>query len=59
MKERFRDAYGCTAIIRPHNGFYYLRIFGTDGRQIHFKGYTTRHGARIAMGKWSDCWERR
>lgn len=58
MIERFKDFYGCTATIHPWAGSYFLRIFGANGRQIHRKAYATRNGARIAMGKWSDCWEK-
>ena len=58
MIERYKDFYGCTATIHRWCGSYYLRVFDGYGHLVHRKAHTTRHGARIAMGRWSDCWEK-
>lgn len=59
MIERFCDFYGCRAtIIRKRDHTYDLFIRLGTGALLHKKNYATRRGARIAMGKWSDCWEK-
>lgn len=59
MLERFRDFYGCSAtIIRKRNQTYSLTIRMGTGERLFQKTYSTYKGARIAMGKWSDCWEK-
>ena len=59
MIERFHDFYGCHAtIIRKRNQTYDLVIRISNGSLLHKKNYGTYKGARIAMGKWSDCWEK-
>ena len=58
MKRRFKDFYGCTASIAPTIGAQArLKEFLGNGRLIHNKTYNTERGARIAMGRMSDCWE--
>lgn len=59
MRIRFHDLYGCSAtIIRKRNQTYDLTIRTRDSSLIHKKNYASYRGARIAMGKWSDCWEK-
>ena len=59
MIERFHDFYGCRAtIIRRRNQTYSLTIRLGTGKLLYKSSYTTYKGARIAMGKWSDCWEK-
>lgn len=56
---RFHDLYGCSAtIIRKRNQSYELTIRMRTGDILYKKSYDTYRGARIGMGKWSDCWER-
>lgn len=57
MIKRYKDFYGCTASIHFRSGSYVLRICNAYGHMIHRKTYDTMTGARIAMGKWSDCWK--
>ena len=59
MIERFKDFYGCHAtIIRNRNQTYRLFIRSGTGKLLYRKTYETYKGARIGMGKWSDCWEK-
>lgn len=59
MLERFKDFYGCTAtIIRRRNQTYTLFIRMGTGKLLYRHNYATYKGARIGMGKWSDCWEK-
>ena len=59
MIERFHDFYGCTAtIIRKRNQTYDLFIRMHSRKLLYKSNYATYKGARIAMGKWSDCWEK-
>ena len=58
--ELYRDLYGCTASLRvSKTGGARLVIRDPYGKVIKAGNYTSRNGARIAMGRWSDCWERR
>ena len=59
MIERFKDFYGCCAtIIRRRNQTYDIFIRMSTGKLIYKSNYATYKGARIGMGKWSDCWEK-
>ena len=59
MLERFKDFYGCRAsIIRRRNQTYTLFFRLGTGKLLYRGNYKTYKGARIAMGKWSDCWEK-
>ena len=59
MIERFRDFYGCSAtIIRRRNKTYSLTIRLGTGKLLYKGTYGTYKGTRIAMSKWSDCWEK-
>ena len=59
MIERFHDFYGCKAtIIRRRNQTYSLTIRLGTGKLLYKNSYATYKGTRIAMGKWSDCWEK-
>lgn len=54
----FRDAYGCTASIRLNrDGSATLKIADAHGRPVHGKCHGTERGARIALGKYGDCWK--
>ena len=58
--EYYRDFYGCTASIREkRNGTFRLIMSTPQGKLIQAKDYNTYRGAKIAMGRSSDCWERR
>lgn len=55
QKEYYRDPYGCTASIRHRSdGKWQLRVCIPTGKPIHSKSYTTRLGARIALGRLSE-----
>ena len=57
MLELYRDFYGCHAAIRTYrNGSARLTVRTPGGKIIHAKDCATRKGARIAMGRLSDCW---
>ena len=59
MLEMFRDFYGCHATIRNfQNGSCRLTVRRRDGRLFHSKNYSSRRGARIAMGRMSDGWQK-
>ena len=59
MIERFRDFYGCRAtIVRRRDKTYNLVIRMSTGKLLYKSNYQTYKGARIGMGKWSDCWEK-
>lgn len=58
--EVYRDYYGCWAYLRIlYGGAAELTVYRPDGWLCHVKIYKTRRGARIAMGRLSDSWERR
>lgn len=55
MKRYYRDFYGATASITAmRGGEFKLSVYAGGKRTV--KTYTTERGARIALGKWSDCW---
>lgn len=59
MIERFRDFYGCHAtIIRKRNQTYDLYVRLSNGKLLLRSNYTSYRGAKIAMGKMSDSWEK-
>lgn len=55
----YRDPYGYGATIRMNKGssMYELTIF-TNGKTVFRNKYTSRAGARKAMNRFSDIWER-
>lgn len=58
--EYYKDFYGCTASIRTmRNGTVRLVVCTPDGKNIKTKTYSSRKGARIAMGKMSEAWEKK
>lgn len=59
--ELYRDAYGCVACLRTstRTGSCRLTVRSPQGKLIHAKDYGTHRGARIAMGRMSDWWERK
>ena len=57
MKHYYRDFYGASASIEEHrNGSATLRTYCAGQRTK--KTYSSFRGARIAMGKMSDCWKK-
>ena len=55
--ENFTDFYGCTATITVCiDGCANLAVRTDRGSLVHAKTYNTYRGAKIAMGKMSDCW---
>lgn len=52
----WKDFYGCTASIKHNENGADLTIRTHSGELIQKKHYTTLRGAKIAMGKSSDCW---
>lgn len=58
MYEFYRDFYGCIASIATDSrGFTLLIMSPAPARKpVYRKTYSTKRGARIAMGKLSDGW---
>ena len=57
LKKYYRDFYGCTASLRTrYDGSTELVIRTHLGGTVLRRTYDTEHGARIAMGQYSDCW---
>lgn len=57
MKKNYRDFYGGTASISVNrDGSAKLVVRDGYGRKLISKEYATERGAKIAMGKCSDCW---
>ena len=55
--EMYRDFFGCFACIRNmKSGSARLTVKTAQGKLILARDYKTRKGAKIAMGKLSDCW---
>lgn len=59
MKRYYRDAYGCTASITKRTSDVLLSVRDGHGRLLIRRTYATEHGARIALGRCSDCWRER
>lgn len=60
MKTYYRDSYGCTASITEHrDGTATLRICDPYGHRIFRATFTSVRGAKISMGRQSDCWSKR
>ena len=62
MKRFYKDFYGNTASIftkKSNPNFAELIIRDAYGKMIWKKKYNSPKGARIAMGKQSDCWTER
>ena len=56
----YRDPYGYGATIRQNKGSsMWELIISTNGKTVFRNSYTTRSGARKAMNRFSDIWERR
>ena len=59
QKNYYRDLYGGSASIREcRDGSWLLTVCDGYGGRIHRKSYASARGARIALGKWSDSWEK-
>ena len=58
MRAWYTDIYGCEADLCQYPGMETTRltIRTPDGRTILRKEYRTWRGAKIAMGKYGDCW---
>ena len=55
QKEYYHDPYGCTASIRQgRDGLWLLRVCDAYGAPFHRGKYSTRRGARIALGRMSE-----
>ena len=60
LREFYKDFYGCAASINHRDdGTVVLCVMTPGGKLIHKKSYSSRRGARIAMGKLSDGWTKR
>ena len=60
MKTYYRDSYGCTASITEHkDGTTTLCISDPHGKRIFRATFTSLRGAKISMGRQSDCWRRK
>jgi len=58
ITEIWKDFYGCIAYLKATKiGTYVLKMYTPTGNKFYEKEYNTRRGARIAMGKYSDCWK--
>lgn len=58
--EIYHDFYGCVAVLRvAKSGAARLTVRTAGGKLIHAKNYTTRRGARIAMGRMSESWTKK
>ena len=53
----YKDFYGCTASIKDSMKSALLTVRTPSGQIVYKKRYKTAHGARIALGKQSDCWQ--
>lgn len=56
--ETYKDFYGCSAYIRTTKGGGARLTIYSGTHLIFAKNYQTYRGAKIAMGKQSDCWRR-
>lgn len=57
MKKNYKDFYGCTASITVYRDGRAKLVIRTPGNKYVTRGeYKTERGARIAMGRASDCW---
>lgn len=55
--ELYKDFYGNHAAIFMHdNNYVRLIIRDKNGKLLYEKTYTSYNGAKIAMGRKSDCW---
>ena len=52
--KKFKDFYGCVAILKPRGDGVHLTIKTAGGKTVLSKTYPTERGARVAMGKCSD-----
>lgn len=59
MTRYFRDSYGCTASLAKRPDGVLLSVRDGHGRLLIRRTYATEHGARIALGRCSDCWRER
>ena len=56
----YRDPYGYGATIRTNKGSaLWELIIHHDGKTVYRNTYASRNGARQAMNRFSDIWERR
>lgn len=54
----FIDFYGCKAVIQPMgSGQSRLTVRTSMGSLVKTKTYNTTRGARVAMGRMSECWK--
>ena len=55
--EYYRDFYGSTASLKERGNRFILTVRLSDGRLYSKKSYTSRRGAKIALGKMGECWK--
>lgn len=55
MKKYYRDFYGATASIKVETDGSAKLTVSVGGKRT-VKSYNTERGARVAMGRMSDCW---
>lgn len=59
INEHYKDFYGCTGrLATTPAGKIRMTIRTAQGKLVVQKDYSTRKGARIAMGMFGDCWHR-
>ena len=56
MKEVYKDIYGCTASVEAKGDKYVLRT--SAGNKRTKKEYSTYRGAKCAIGRMSDGWNK-
>jgi hypothetical protein len=57
--EYYRSIYGATASVKQNkNGTFHLNV-SVGPTRVHSKTYNTYRSAKIALGQWSDSWEKR
>lgn len=56
MTRYFKDFYGTSAKITTHKDGTAVLKMSAGGKRFWNKTYATERGAKIAMGKMSDCW---
>lgn len=60
MKTYYLDFYGNTASITEHrDGTATLRVCDPYGKRVFRATFTSIRGAKISLGKQSDCWTKR
>ena len=53
----YRDFYGGTASLKEWGNRFILTVRLSDGSLYSKKSYTSRRGAKIALGNMGECWK--